>query len=251
VKTGAIYRLDFPNGKCYIGQTAISVERRYRQHTKCARLGNDAAVYRAWRLYGAPVVSTLLTCAVELLNDEEMRLIAEARSFGPNGYNMTEGGETSPMRSPLVAKKVGNAKRGKPLTDAHRAAISRSQTGRKLSPEHVANQAASRRGWKMSEAQRLAMSRARTGVPNPKRRGIRLSPEATERMKQTLAKRHAEKKAAGHLSRIERAVLIMRERGINAVAAAKEAGLSRWALYNCQAYKAYRLEMGLAKGQNS
>ena len=45
-KTHKIYKIQFPNGKVYIGQT-VDVNSRWREHLREAAIGNNTKVYRS------------------------------------------------------------------------------------------------------------------------------------------------------------------------------------------------------------
>ena len=49
---GSIYKIEFPNGKYYIGLTTTSLEQRKQEHKLCAnRSDNTLCLYRALRKY--------------------------------------------------------------------------------------------------------------------------------------------------------------------------------------------------------
>lgn len=53
-RTHKIYKIQFPNGKVYIGQT-IDVNSRWREHLREAAIGTDTKVYRAMRKYNTDI----------------------------------------------------------------------------------------------------------------------------------------------------------------------------------------------------
>lgn len=109
---GFIYKLTFASGKSYIGQTrSKSVNLRIVGHAKAAEVGSVCAVHAAWRKYGTPKVEVLGEFPNEELNAHEKRLICEHKTF-PGGYNMTAGGETSPMSVPEIALRAGMSNKG-------------------------------------------------------------------------------------------------------------------------------------------
>ncbi|MEK0418304.1 MAG: hypothetical protein RI949_2310 [Pseudomonadota bacterium] len=131
---GALYSLDFPNGKRYLGITSGTVAKRFGEHVKAARAGGTAAVHRAIRKHGSEAVR-VLTLAIadswEYLQLVEKNAIRVFGTFGPGGYNMTAGGdgflggrhtpeskakiaEANRNSSPETRKKIGDAFRGKP-----------------------------------------------------------------------------------------------------------------------------------------
>ena len=98
-KTGVIYMAVGPTGKKYVGQTTWTCEKRWRAHVNEAMANQRTgcrALNRAIRKHGAEgFVVTVLErgIALEDLNAREIHHIAEQKSFGKDGYNMTSGGE--------------------------------------------------------------------------------------------------------------------------------------------------------------
>jgi len=96
---GSIYKIIFPNGKHYIGQTTTSLEQRTKEHKRCAKSGDTKCLYNALRKY--EMVNTFELIEIdtadkpEELDDKEIDYIQKYNSFHKNGrgYNMTLGGE--------------------------------------------------------------------------------------------------------------------------------------------------------------
>lgn len=129
---GIIYRLTFPNGKVYIGMTVVSLRRRLYCHAFKARQESPKlAVHRAWKLHGEPVAEIIETVDATELAAAEKRQILSHNSFGPSGYNLTPGGEDSPMKVAATVEKV----RAKALTPERIARNIEVHLGRKRSPE--------------------------------------------------------------------------------------------------------------------
>jgi len=96
------------NEKRYIGKTKKSLEIRKRQHINASAY-IKTAFYHAIRKYGIDsfVWSALYECEDNnKLNKAERQFIKHFNSFGANGYNMTSGGEDSPMDSIETRKKL-------------------------------------------------------------------------------------------------------------------------------------------------
>jgi len=95
---GYIYKIKFPNGKHYIGQT-ISLEQRKKQHKKCAKSNDNKCLYNALRKYEMTDTFELIEIDTadtkEELCEKEIQYIQEYNSYylNENGYNMTFGGE--------------------------------------------------------------------------------------------------------------------------------------------------------------
>jgi hypothetical protein len=115
-------------------------------------------------------------------------------------------------------KRRPDKHKGRPLSPAHRAALSRAHTGRPLSPEHRAAISQGLREKGLSPAQRAAISRALTGRPKTPehraaisrgRKGMKPSPEHRAAVSRALkGKRHRPHKNKGRpLSPEHRAAL--------------------------------------------
>ena len=95
---GYIYKIEFPNGKVYIGLTTTSLKRRKSGHRKCAK-GNDTRIlYNALRKYTMEDTFELMEIDIaytkEELCEKEILYIQMYNSFDKEyGYNMTKGGE--------------------------------------------------------------------------------------------------------------------------------------------------------------
>jgi group I intron endonuclease len=95
---GCIYKIQFPNGKNYIGLTT-SLERRTKQHKNCVKNGDIKLIYKALRKYEMVDSFELIeidtaTTLVEL-HKKEIEYIQTYKSHYVDGcgYNMTRGGE--------------------------------------------------------------------------------------------------------------------------------------------------------------
>jgi len=85
------------NHKSYIGKTELSFSRRKSNHLSDAKRGCEFAFHRALRKYGEENFTwEIIEDCIEdktLLDDKEKYYIALYETFGPKGYNMSEGGE--------------------------------------------------------------------------------------------------------------------------------------------------------------
>lgn len=142
---GIIYKLTFSNGKVYIGMTTVSLKNRIACHRNLAKKEKPKLlVHRAWKMYGDPEVEILLSAEhSNILGQAERFFILLYGSYGENGYNLTSGGEESPMKRPEIAAKVS-------------AILS--------SPEHSKRIKALHTGSKRSEETKAAMSAMRKGM---------------------------------------------------------------------------------------
>ena len=142
---GWIYQLLFPNGKKYVGQT-VSWHRRMRGH-KCGSKHDDGKIIkRAIKKTGwVNVTVSVLQCIPldnmtkdskrVILNEAEVKWIAELGTLKPGGYNMTPGGDYQPMDDPDVAEwqkeQVGIAMR-RPEVRAKKCALWRDPSHREM-----------------------------------------------------------------------------------------------------------------------
>lgn len=158
---GALYRLDFPNRKSYVGVAGKrdrdpqeSAKRRYRGHAQAVVNGSSCLVHKAWRKYGAPKLTVLAIVGDQELLPSEQRAIKIYNTMQPHGYNMTPGGEVSPTTVPEIAARVGV----KMLGNKH-------GLGYKHTPETRAQISANRSGISppMPEGWRKSLSVAMTG----------------------------------------------------------------------------------------
>ena len=89
-----IYKIQFPNGKVYIGQSC-NYHNRWREHLREAAIGNNTKVYRAIRKYKIDITAfsiieeNILT--QEEANAKEIYYISQYDSWH-NGYNCNSGG---------------------------------------------------------------------------------------------------------------------------------------------------------------
>ena len=95
-----IYKIEFPNGKHYIGLTTTSLKRRQREHKICAKNENKKCLlYKALRKYNMVDSFELIEIdkadTLEELCEKEIEYILMYNShyIDGYGYNMTYGGE--------------------------------------------------------------------------------------------------------------------------------------------------------------
>ena len=84
------------NNKVYIGQTKVSVTRRWQEHLRHAKYG-DQVINRAMRKYGIDkfYVETLEICNIDVIDYREMYYIDLYDSTNKSkGYNVSIGGNT-------------------------------------------------------------------------------------------------------------------------------------------------------------
>ena len=115
--TGCIYIATINDDKSYIGYT-VDYVRRMKQHRRAA---SEAKFHRAIRKHGWHAVKWRVLegdIPIERLPDREVLWIAFYDTYH-NGYNMTEGGDGSPMSSPEVRAKISASHRAKSAVGEH------------------------------------------------------------------------------------------------------------------------------------
>jgi len=119
---GTIYLVtNLVTGKRYVGQTTKTVEHRWARHVDGK--GRAFAMGAAIKKYGPAnfAVQSLDTAENQAeLDAKEILWIAQLNTLSPAGYNLTEGGRGG-KHSAASKAKMSAARRGKPLSEAHRA----------------------------------------------------------------------------------------------------------------------------------
>lgn len=211
---GELYKLDFVNGKSYIGISVKGAAHRYLAHKGRAKSNckTSTPLYNAWRKHGAPTMTVLAVLEDRELASTEQRAIAAYGTLFPEGYNLTVGGEVSPMTLPEVRAKVSAALMGREIPASTRAAVSLASKGNKHtlgmkvhSEEHKAMMSEKMKGnsfakgHAMSEERRKATSERSKG--NAYNVGRRASEETKEKMRLAqAARRQRELELKGELS---------------------------------------------------
>lgn len=109
-----LYKLSFPSGKNYIGQTIKGMHSRMIRHKTAVNTGSMLAVHCAWRKYGEPEIEIIGEYKSQKeLNEAEIKAIKDFNTLTPNGYNLSYGGENSPSVNPVVARKIGKKNKGR------------------------------------------------------------------------------------------------------------------------------------------
>ena len=140
------------SGRWYIG-LSNNIDRRYRQHKSSSKTGENGRFYNAIRAYGLEAFEFVILeeCAVEFLPERERFWIIAKDAFY-NGFNLTRGGEISPMHCPEVAAKCSDSKKGKPI--------------KVRSKESLIKSGLALRGQKRTAESRAKMSRVQSGKGN-------------------------------------------------------------------------------------
>jgi group I intron endonuclease len=165
------------NGKQYVGQTCIPLERRWKQHVDAAGDGSSFAIHCAIRKHGVANFSIVELARVsrEYMDSVEIHCIELFGTFTltGHGYNMTLGGggskgKTQPPVTDEWRRKQREAHLGVKLSESHRESIRRSHIGSvysKRGPETGKKIADRLRGGHLSEETKRRMSEKRSGRP--------------------------------------------------------------------------------------
>jgi len=132
-----LYVLIFPNWKRYFGITANTAEARLKEHLKNAfKRKLMTPVYCAIRKYGAPRLQCLVIGDRRYIQDLEIAAISHFKTTDRRyGYNVTLGGDVSPMHSKEVADRVSASKRQRFMDDPEYADRLRAQARAMSAPE--------------------------------------------------------------------------------------------------------------------
>lgn len=180
-----LYKLNFSSGKIYIGLTEKSLNERLKGHARSSfKIKSNLPVHNAWRKYGEPVSEILCIGEISYIKELERKAIQLFDCRIPNGYNVTFGGETSPMTAPevaekqrgennpmkrleVIAKRSGEGHHMK--TKEQRARCSKQQKENNNMRSELARKRSSEshKGNRHSEETKLKMSLAAKGRPMP------------------------------------------------------------------------------------
>lgn len=116
MRVSCIYRITFPDGKCYVGETNNLRERVRLYERKLVDFSDNSRVMSALRDFGIGNVSwDILSCVdvrdvddLELcLSILEIKYIRENDCIYPNGYNTSIGGELLCIPSDVIETRFG------------------------------------------------------------------------------------------------------------------------------------------------
>ena len=133
---GYIYKITNKiNGKVYIGQTKKTIEERFQEHLKKAKIHTNRYLYDAMNKYGYNnfQVSKIEECNNAKLDEREIYWIAYYKSNNKKyGYNMTAGGGggdtwTNNPHKEEISKKLSQAQKNKKHNKCYYSAVSKIQ----------------------------------------------------------------------------------------------------------------------------
>ena len=124
------------NGKSYVGQTVNEVKERWKAHCRPSSCKDGSQISFAIQKYGKDnftfeVIDTAL--AMDELNTKEITWIQSLNTLSPYGYNLSSGGLNA-RKHQTTKDKISSSLKGKPISDAHRKAMSE---GRSALPSEV------------------------------------------------------------------------------------------------------------------
>lgn len=140
----SLYVITFQNGKRYVG-ISFNPQKRWREHNRRARSGEESPLYRAMRKYPEALFTVLVIGEDQYIRDLEVTLIAAWQTTSHEfGYNVAKGGD------------LGTT--GLTASEATRKKMSVAHKGRKQSSEWVAKRTSTQIGKRRSEESRVRMS---------------------------------------------------------------------------------------------
>lgn len=175
---GELYRLDFANGKSYIGVTEKTSLKRFKGHSASAKNMAKSFVYNVWRKYGEPKLVVLAIVENSLLMEIEIKAIEIFGTLVPNGCNSTPGGDFNPSKIDWINKKKSESLKGRKISESTRKSLSLANIGRKLTEEHKRKLSEAGKGKAKSEEHRKKIGESNIGRVN--------SAESIEKMRAAL-----------------------------------------------------------------
>lgn len=170
---GTIYVLrNRLNGKCYVGQTILSVPSRILSHKK-----TRSAIGLAILKYGIQSFDiTKLQIENDSLDECEIKLIRELNSMAPNGYNLSFGGQRRRTFSAISRERMRLSHLGKKATEEQRRKQSIALLGKPKSPDARLRMSEAQKGHAVSESTKKKLSSALMGHV-PWNKGMKASEE--------------------------------------------------------------------------
>jgi len=134
-----LYKIDFPNGKGYIG-ISIDPLRRWKTHLRRAKRESSLPVHNALRKFPEAAFKVLAKGELEYIQELEIKAIALFETLVPKGYNLGLGGTVGPMLNPLTSAKVSASKMGHFVSEETRRKQSLAQLARFAKPGAISEE---------------------------------------------------------------------------------------------------------------
>ena len=154
------------NGKVYIGQTIVPLQRRWVQHCSHSK-HHCTSLHNAIKKYGKEnftVEQIDVATTRDELDSKEVFWIQFYDSMNRDkGYNLHGGGHRNHTVSNETREKISKANTGKVRSDEFRRNAAESSRGRKHSEETKAKLSELHKGKKLSEEHKLKLSEAHKG----------------------------------------------------------------------------------------
>jgi group I intron endonuclease len=158
------------SGKSYFG-ASCNYRRRWRGHLSSARRGSPLLLYAAIRKYGPDTFLVERITTADTKGEamaKERWFIAAYNTFGPDGYNMTPGGETpDPEQCRAYALEIHARPEFKAL---------RAENARRRRRNRLARRARQRRAEAKIAAMPMSEVAVRRGITGTRRDGAGTSP---------------------------------------------------------------------------
>ena len=127
-KSNVIYKLTFPNGKVYIGQTIRSLHVRIYHH--CKEVSNTIK-YNAINKYKSFKAEVLHQADINYLDTLEQIYIAKYKSTDINfGYNLESGGSLNKIISNETKQKLRDINLGRKYSNETKLKMSKQRSGK-------------------------------------------------------------------------------------------------------------------------
>ena len=132
------------NNKKYVGLTTGSLKKRWSEHKSTKT--EKQIIHKALQKYGEEnfSIEVLEECSsLNDLNKSEIYWIKKLNTLKPNGYNLSNGGNSLGKHSEETKLKISLGQKGnkrKPLSEEHKKKISTASKGKILSKESRRNQ---------------------------------------------------------------------------------------------------------------
>lgn len=128
------------SGKSYVGITGRALDTRWLEHCQRAREGlRNSRLYDAMRKYGLDAFSREVIATADSEDEARSLECAYIKELGTyeGGYNANEGGCGWLKVPDDVCRKIGEAQKGKIITDECRAKMSSAKLGDKRMATHL------------------------------------------------------------------------------------------------------------------